>query len=155
MRQKQIDRLLSSFFGSVAFLVLAAGLLPAQVPTATLTGLVKDATGAVVPEVKVTATNTNTNLSRETITDASGAYSIPALNPGPYRLDATAKGFKSATLSNIVLQVAQQVRVDVDLQVGDVSQSLEVTGAASLVDTESNMIGGVINESRVVKLPLN
>ncbi|MEO7652516.1 MAG: carboxypeptidase-like regulatory domain-containing protein, partial [Bryobacteraceae bacterium] len=114
-------------------------------PTATLTGLVKDATGAVVPDVKVTATNTNTNLSREATTDASGTYRIPALNPGPYRLEAVAPGFKSATLSNIVLQVAQQVRVDVDLQVGDVSQSLEVTGTASLIDTESNMIGGVIN----------
>ncbi|MEO7649719.1 MAG: TonB-dependent receptor, partial [Bryobacteraceae bacterium] len=124
-------------------------------PTATLTGLVKDATGAVVPDVKVTATNTNTNLSREATTDASGTYRIPALNPGPYRLETVAPGFKSATLSNIVLQVAQQVRVDVDLQVGDVSQSLEVTGTASLIDTESNMIGGVINESRVIRLPLN
>ena len=91
---------------SLAAVLLTASLLSAQVPTATLTGLVKDATGAVVPDVKVTATNTNTNLSREATTDTSGTYRIPALNPGPYRLDAVAKGFKSATLANIVLQVA-------------------------------------------------
>ncbi len=134
------------------FLVLP---LMAQVPTAVMTGIVKDSTGAVVPGVKVIATNTGTNLTRQATTDDSGTYRIAALNPGPYRLDAEATGFKKSTVNGIILEVGQQARVDVDLQVGEVSQTLEVTGRAALVNTESNLIGGVINQSRVVSLPLN
>jgi hypothetical protein len=139
----------------VSLLGLFAWLMPAQVPTGTITGVVQDATGALVPSVKVTATNTSTNLSRDAVTDASGTFRISALNPGPYRLQAQAAGFKTATVNDITLEVAQQVRVDVQLQVGEVSQSLEVTGTASLVNTESPLIGGVINEAKVVRLPLN
>src|SRR6478672_1647827 len=142
-------------FLGLSMISLFASLMPAQVPTGTITGVVQDATGALVPNVKVTATNTNTNLSRDAVTDGSGTYRISALNPGPYRLQAQASGFKTAAVSDITLEVAQQVRVDVQLQVGEVSQSLEVTGTASLVNTESPLIGGVINESKVVRLPLN
>jgi hypothetical protein len=127
----------------------------AQVPTAVLTGIVKDSTGAVVPNTKVTAVNTGTNLARQSVTDSSGTYRIAPLNPGPYRLEAEASGFKKATLTDIVLEVGQQARVDVDLEVGEVTQTLEVTGRAALVNTENNLIGGVINQSRVVSLPLN
>lgn len=127
----------------------------AQVPTAVLTGVVKDPTGALIPNVKVTATSTDTNLSRQVVTDESGTFRIAALNPGPYRLDAEASGFKKASVTGIILEVGQQARVDVELQVGDVTQTLEVTGHASTVNTESNLIGGVINQSRVVSLPLN
>jgi hypothetical protein len=138
-----------------SLIALFTTLVTAQVPTATLTGVVQDASGAFVPDVKVVAINTSTNLSRETTTNASGTYRIPALNPGPYRLEAQASGFKTAAVSSIILEVAQQVRVDVQLQIGEVAQSVEVTGTAALVNTESPQIGGVINESRVVRLPLN
>jgi len=143
-----------SFFLAGAIVFATAGLF-SQVPTGVLTGVVKDASGAVIPNVKVVATNTSTNLSRQAVTDSSGTYRIAALNPGPYRLEAEAGGFKKATLSDIVLEVNTQVRVDVEMQVGEVTQSLEVTGRASLVNTENNQIGGVINQSRVVSLPLN
>lgn len=136
-------------------LFLSAFALTAQVPTAVLTGVVKDSTGAVVPNVKVTATNTGTNLSRSVVTDESGNFRIAPLNPGPYRVDAEASGFKKATVPEVVLEVGQQARIDVDLQVGDVTQTMEVTGRPSLVNTESNLIGGVINQSRVLSLPLN
>lgn len=126
-----------------------------QVPTAVLTGVVKDSTGAAVPGVKVTATNTDTNLTRDAVTDESGNYRIAALNPGPYRLDAEVTGFKKATVTGIVLEVGQQARVDVDLQVGEITQSIEVAGQATVLNTESNLIGGVINQSRVTSLPLN
>jgi hypothetical protein len=127
----------------------------AQVPSAVLTGVVKDPAGALVPGVKVTAINTGTNLSRQVTTDESGTYRIAPLNPGPYRLEAEASGFKKAVIADIVLEVGQQVRADVELQVGEVTQTLEVTGQQSLVNTESNLIGGIINQSRVVTLPLN
>ncbi|MBM3795833.1 MAG: TonB-dependent receptor [Acidobacteria bacterium] len=135
--------------------VLLAPALIAQVPTGVLTGLVKDSSGAVIPNVKVVAINTGTNLTRQVVTDSSGTYRLAALNPGPYRLEAEANGFKKATASDITLEVGSQVRIDIELQVGDVAQSLEVTGRPSLVNTENNQIGGVINQSRVVSLPLN
>ena len=136
--------------------LLVLGVLAfAQVPTAVLTGVVKDPTGALVPNVKVTAISTDTNLSRQAVTDESGTFRIAALNPGPYRLEAEAGGFKKSTIDGIVLEVGQQSRVDVEMQVGDISQTVEVTGHASVVNTESNLIGGVINQSRVVSLPLN
>jgi hypothetical protein len=135
--------------------IFTCAALSAQVPTAVLTGIVKDSSGAVIANVKVVAINAGTNLTREAVTDESGTYRIAALNPGPYRLEAEAAGFKKATASNIVLEVGQQARVDVEMQVGDVTQTLEVTGRPSLVNTENNQIGGVINQSRVVSLPLN
>ena len=135
--------------------IFICAALSAQVPTAVLTGIVKDSSGAVIANVKVVAINTGTNLTREAVTDESGTYRIPALNPGPYRLEAETVGFKKATASDIVLEVGQQARVDVEMQVGDVTQTLEVTGRPSLVNTENNQIGGVINQSRVVSLPLN
>ncbi|MFN7920304.1 MAG: carboxypeptidase-like regulatory domain-containing protein [Bryobacteraceae bacterium] len=142
-------------FRSLALAALSAACVFAQVPTAVLTGIVKDSTGAVVPNTKVTAINTGTNLSRQATTDESGTFRIAALNPGPYTVEAESQGFKKATVSGIVLEVGQQARVDVELQVGEVTQTLEVSGRAALVNTENNQIGGVINQSRVVSLPLN
>ena len=138
-----------------AVLLALGGLAFHQVPTAVLTGVVKDSTGALVPNVKVAAISTDTNLSRQAVTDESGTFRIAALNPGPYRLEAEAGGFKKSTIDGIVLEVGQQSRVDVEMQVGDITQTVEVTGRASMVNTESNLIGGVINQSRVVSLPLN
>ncbi len=141
--------------GNIGALLMLAATAVAQVPTAVITGIVKDSTGAVVPNAKVTAVNAGTGLTREAITGDSGTYRIAALNPGPYRLEAEASGFKKASVSEIVLEVGLQARVDVELQVGDVTQTLEVTGRPSIVNTESNLIGGVINQDRVVSLPLN
>jgi hypothetical protein len=143
-------------FAVARFLILLFGIQAfAQVPTAVLTGVVKDPTGAMVPGVKVTAINTATNLGRDGVTDESGTFRIAALNPGPYRVEAEASGFKKATIPGLILEVAQQARVEIELQVGDVTQTMEVTARPSIVNTESNLIGGVINQSRVVSLPLN
>lgn len=142
--------------GSLLCTLLALGILAfAQVPTAVLTGVVKDSTGALVPNVKVAAISTDTNLSRQVTTDESGTFRIAALNPGPYRLEAEGSGFKKSTIGGIVLEVGQQSRVDVEMQVGDVTQTIEVAGHASVINTESNLIGGVIDTKRVVSLPLN
>jgi hypothetical protein len=126
-----------------------------QVPSAVLTGVVTDPSGALVANVQVVAINTGTNLSRKAVTDESGTFRIPALNPGSYRLEAEASGFKKSSVKGLVLEVGQQSRVDVELQVGDIAQTIEVAARGALVNTESNLIGGVINQSRVVSLPLN
>src|SRR5262245_49565436 len=141
--------------GSLAGMLLAVGVSFAQVPTAVLTGVVKDPTGALVPNVNVTAVSIDTNLARSVVTDESGTFRIAALNPGPYRLDAEARGFKKSTIGGIVLQVGQQSRVDIEMQVGDINQTIEVAGRASVVNTENSLIGGVIDQARVVSLPLN
>src|SRR5260370_4025510 len=131
--------------------LLALGVLAyAQVPTAVLTGVVKDPTGALVPNVKVTAISTDTNLTRQVVTDESGTFRIAALNPGPYRLEAEASGFKKSSIGGIVLEVGQQSRVDVEMQVGDVSPTVEVTGRPSVVHTESHLIGGGIDQTRLL-----
>ena len=144
------------FYAGVLFLVsFSIPISVAQVPTATLIGTVKDTTGAIMPGAKITVINTATNLSRGTQTDQSGNYQVSALNPGQYRVEAEIQGFTKAVVSGIVLQVAQQARVDIELAVGEITQTLEVSGSAPLIDTESPMIGGVIAEKKIVGLPLN
>lgn len=126
-----------------------------QVVTATLTGSVRDATGAYVAGARIRAINVATNLDRETVSDSAGVYSLTALSPGEYRLESEHPGFKKTVLSGIVLQVNQQARVDVALQLGQVSESVSVEASAPLVETETPVVGGVINETRIVGLPLN
>jgi len=143
---------------SVLMLLLSIFIVPplqAQVVNATLTGTVKDSSGAVIAGAKVVATNSGTNLTHETVTDAQGNYRLPSLVPGQYKLQAELQGFKTSVISGIVLQVAQQARVDVELQVGEVTQTLDVVGTAPVIDTESPTIGSVVDQKKVVELPLN
>ena len=135
------------------FLVYAAAI--AQTNKATITGLVNDSSGAAIPGVKIVATNTATNLSSETSSGASGAYSIPALNPGEYRIEAASAGFKKSVLSSVILQVNQQARIDLILEVGQVTESVDVHATTPAMETESPNIGGVITQARIEALPLN
>ncbi len=89
-----------------------APTLQAQVVNATLTGTVKDSSGAVIASAKVVATNMGTNLTHETVTDAQGNYRLPSLPPGQYKVQAELQGFKTSVISGITLQVAQQARVE-------------------------------------------
>ncbi|PYV08820.1 MAG: hypothetical protein DMG07_24670, partial [Acidobacteria bacterium] len=143
--------------GALLVVALAAGAAPAraQVTTATLTGIVKDGTGAILPGVKVAVTHVETNLSREVYTNDAGIYRAPALNPGTYRVEAELPGFKKAVVTGIVLQVNQQSRLDLTLEIGQLTETVLVEGTASIVDTESPMIGGVLEQMRIVGLPLN
>ncbi len=135
--------------------LLIAPALQAQVVNAALTGTVKDSSGAVIAGAKVVATNTGTNLTHETTTDSQGSYRLPSLAPGRYKLQAELQGFKTSVISEITLQVAQQARVDVELQVGEVTQTIDVVGAAPVIDTESPTIGSVVDQKKVAELPLN
>ena len=143
-----LNLLLAGFFFSV-------GTVQAQTAAATLTGVAKDTTGAVIPGVNVTVTNEDTSLGRSTETDGSGNYTVPALNPGPYRVEAELEGFQKAVYSGTTLQVNQEARVDIELQVGQVTEVIEVQAAAILIRTENPEVGGVVDERRIVDLPLN
>jgi Carboxypeptidase regulatory-like domain/TonB-dependent Receptor Plug Domain len=120
-----------------------------------ITGEVKDQTGAVATNVPVTATNAATNVARNTVTNDAGLYSFPGLNPGTYSVKVEAPGFQTSVRSNVELQVQQTARVDFALVVGQTSQSVEVSGAAQILTTETATVGTVIGQKTITDLPLN
>lgn len=120
-----------------------------------ITGVVMDPAGAVVSGGKVTATNRSTSAIRETSTTDAGVYSFPALQPGIYDLRVEHAGFRTAVRNDLELQVQQTARVDFTLQVGQVTETIEVTGTAAMLNTEDATVGTVIENRRIVELPLN
>ncbi|MEJ7607791.1 MAG: carboxypeptidase-like regulatory domain-containing protein [Bryobacteraceae bacterium] len=129
--------------------------LYAQAPTGQITGTLSDPSGAVVAAATVTATNTATNIRRETTTNQDGIFNIPALPPGVYNLQVDAKGFPRQLREALELQVGQVAKVDFTLQIGNVSETVQVTGAAPILQSETTELGTVIENKRIVDLPLN
>ena len=120
-----------------------------------ITGEVKDTAGAVIVGAKVTVTNTGTNATRETVTTGAGVYNFPSLQPGFYNIRVEQPGFRAAVENNIELQVQQTARLDFTLQVGQLSESIEVAAAAVQLNTDDATVGTVIENRRIVDLPLN
>src|SRR5687767_1944800 len=137
------------------FVVLLLIAVPVGAQTlGTITGEVKDGSGAVIPGASVTATNTGTNATREMASNEAGVYTFAALPPGPYVVKAELQGFK--TVQNAVeLHVEQTVRVNFTMEIGTLSETTEVTGVAPLITTENATVGTVIENRRIVELPLN
>src|ERR1043165_8368640 len=106
--------------------------------TATISGSVKDMTGAVLPGVEVKVTQTETSVARTTVTNETGSYVLPNLPLGPYRLEAALPGFRTFVQTGITLQVGSSPTVDVVLQVGQVSEQVEVEANAALVETRTS-----------------
>ncbi len=120
-----------------------------------VTGEVRDASGAQIPGVKVVITNSATGAARDTITNDSGVYAFPALTPGAYTLRAEKQGFKSASSTSFDLQVQQSARLDLSLEVGSTSDSVEVNASGAILQTENATVGTVVEQKRIVELPLN
>src|SRR5690348_9761350 len=139
------------------FCAVLFGSLPAlaQTVTGTITGTVTDATGAVVPRVTVTATNTNTNVTSQTATNDAGVYNLPFLPVGDYTISAEGKGFKKSSLGPFRLEVNQVARVDVQMSLGEVTETVEVAGVAPILQTESTQTGDAITAHEATELPLN
>ena len=136
-------------------LLLLSGTVFAQVTTADLVGTVRDNSGAVVRNVKVTLTNVATNVGRNIVTDDSGNYVFTALQPGIYKLTAEADGFRRVELTGVELQVNQRAQIDIEMQVGAVGETVQITGSAPLLESQSSVLGSVIQEQQVQDLPLN
>lgn len=134
---------------------IASASLSAQDYRANIAGRVTDPAGAVVPGAVVRATGVATNVETRATTNAEGLYVIPFLPPGEYKVAAEAAGFKSAVRPNIVLQVNDRMTLDFSLQVGDVKDSVTVTGEGPLLTPESSSLGQVISNKTIVELPLN
>ena len=123
--------------------------------TAQISGTVRDSSGAVLPGVEITATQTDTGIARTTITNETGFYVLASLPLGPYRLEAALAGFRTFAQTGIVLQVNSNPVIDVALQVGQVSETVEVQANAALVETRTSGVGQVIETQRILDLPLN
>src|SRR5947209_17056074 len=122
---------------SLVCLVLLS-VLPAIAQTqASISGVVHDSTGAVIPGVTVTVTNPATNFNRSAISNEAGVYNFPSLQPGQYDIKVELPGFRAITQKDVELQVQQSARIAFTLQVGEVSQTVEVSGTAALIATEN------------------
>src|SRR6185503_18290539 len=138
---------------TLMLLLTAAGAW-AQLSTAQLSGQVTDESGAVLPGVTVTATQTDTGATRTVVTSENGAYVLPNLPTGPYRLEAMLQGFRTYAQTGIVLQVAGAPVINVALALGNVEETVTVAADAPLVDVKSAGIGTVIENERILELPL-
>jgi hypothetical protein len=135
--------------------ISAAGSLCAQVFNAQLTGTVNDASGAVVPGAKLTATNLATQTSSTALANAEGVYRFPNLQPAEYSLRCTSTGFKTFEQKSITLQVNQVLEVNVKLETGQTSEEVTVSAAPPALETESSTLGQIVTTRSIVNLPLN
>jgi hypothetical protein len=140
---------------SVVLLSLAVGTIPGQTTTGTITGTVKDGSGAVVPGTQVVVLNEDTGLSRTLEADASGRYSALSLNLGSYRVTASHEGFQTQVRTGIVLTIGREAVVDLSLEVGTTSQTVEVAGEAPLVESTTASLGSLVDARTIRSLPLN
>ena len=139
----------------LALFLAAAGPAAAQTATGQITGAITDATGATVTGVRIKITNTLTGLTRETTSSDRGTYSVPQLPVGTYVITGEKDGFKLAVSSANELKVDQVLRVDMSMEHGALTESVEVLGRSVALDTETASIGHVITERQVTELPLN
>ena len=147
---KTLRRFLAAFL-----LLLIPVWLMAQSEKAQLTGVITDSSGAVTPGVRVTVTNTANGEKRSVTADDSGFYTVPLLEPGKYEVSTAMEGFRSVTRSGIELHVNQTLRADFQIELGSVSESIEVTASQAALQTATSDLGQTVENKQVVDLPLN
>lgn len=140
---------------ALGFVVLFTTVGMSQTTTGTIEGVVTDPQGRVVANASVTVVNMDTQTTYHLSTDASGAYVATSLQVGKYSVAVETAGFKKAVSDNIVVNVQDRVRLDFHLQLGSVTQSVEVTGATPLLQTDNSYQGAVVSSKPIVDLPLN
>src|SRR5579863_5684789 len=149
---------------SAAALVLAAivclhfaptGLHAQAVAVAEVEGVVTDSSGKVIPGVPVTLTQTETQTPHNGVTDGQGHYAIGNLPPGPYTLEVKSPGFKDYRQTGIILEVGHTGEINVALSVGAVTETIEVSADAAMVETKDSAIAQVMEQRKIVDLPLN
>ncbi len=139
----------------IALFALTLGSGWAQQTTATVVGQVTDPSGALLAKVSIKLKNLATNAVRETETDASGIYTIPFLTAGRFTMTASAAGFRTHNVEAFELQVGQTARVDLRMELGAVTETMNVSASAAALQTEAVTVGAVIDSSKIVDLPLN
>jgi hypothetical protein len=139
---------------SLAYLLCAA-LLSGQQQTGSMLGTVVDPSGAAVPGAEVVVKNTGTTATFTAVTDATGLWRAPQLNPGIYDVSVSAKGFSTVVRPGVEVRVADRLRIDFNLQVGAVNDTVTITGSAPLLQVEDASLGQVVDNKTMVELPLN
>ena len=129
--------------------------LAAQTVTGTVTGIVKDTSGAVLPGVTITFTQIETSRQESVVTDRDGRYTSQPLQLGTYRVEATLTGFKASVRTPVAVTIDEVARVDFALEVGALQEVVEVRADASLVDARTSSIGKLVDNRRIAELPLN
>ena len=140
---------------SVVLLFILSCALPLAAQNAAVQGVVADQSDALIPSVEIIATNVATGVVQKTETNEQGFYSIPFLLPGTYTLEASKSGFSAIKRDNLKLDVNQTARVDFALKVGTIAETIEVAAAATLLDSQTSVVGQVVDNKRIVELPLN
>jgi hypothetical protein len=149
-----MQRTATRFLCGFLLVIIHSGIAYGQGSTAQISGTVADSTGAVLPGVEITATQTETGISRTAVSNETGAYVLTNLPVGPYRLEAGLPGFRKFVQTGIVLQVNSNPAIKITLQVGQVTETIEVQANAAMVETRSTGVGQVIENSRILELPL-
>src|ERR1700730_17606123 len=140
----------------LAVLILApAAMLNAPVTTATLIGLVRDSSGAILPGVSVVATNEGTGVAREATSDTNGEFVLTALPNGPYTVKIDMTGFKSSLTKGLQLGAGQTVRQNFALELGTLAETVVVTGQAPVIETSSSTQVSGLGSQEVRELPIN
>jgi len=139
----------------LALLVLQARPLHAQFDTAVVLGTVRDGSGAVVPGATVTLKNQETGITSDAVSDANGNFQFGNVRIGVYQVTAACEGFSTSVIDNVGVAVNARQRVDFSLQIGAVSDRVQVTGGAQLLETDSSERGQVVERQQIVNLPLN
>src|SRR5262245_26569169 len=143
-----------SFLLAALMALIAGAVALGQTTTATLSGVVKDASGALVPDVKITAKNADTGATRETKTDDGGRYSLTNLGPGQYEVRAERTGFKTAAQSGVTLTVGGATVLDLAIQIGEVTELVEVKQEERLMEPTKAELSRVVNERSIESLPI-
>ncbi len=143
----------------VRFLSILLLIAATQAPlyaqlTTQLTGVIRDASGAIIPAASVTVLNEGTGIKWDAKANQDGIYTVPLLQPGSYRVSVQAQGFRAVSRAGVQLEVAQTAALDFTLDVGAASESITVTDSAPLLDSGSNAIGGLVTSEKVEDLPL-
>src|SRR4051812_33381959 len=155
MNRSASSWILRSAFVFAVSAVLAVVPLQAQVDTGSITGTVTDASGAVVSGAKVTLTNEGTAASLTTSTSSDGLFRFSPVRIGSYKLEVAAAGFKGVTESRVTVNVSSNVTRNFQLQAGSVSETVEVTSTAPLLQSQDASVGQVVDQKNVNDLPLN
>src|SRR6266849_6293647 len=158
MPQRLFSRSITAAFPVLVILaitIFSAGNAYAQVSGATLSGTITDPSGAAIAGAKISIANKATGVNRDVTTDAAGFYSAPNLQPGLYDVTASASGFSTAKQSDVTLTVGSQQTLNLPLKIGEASQTVEVTGAASLVQLGTSTISSEVDPKQILEIPLN
>jgi hypothetical protein len=139
--------------GLLALLLLLAMPVFPQSTTGIISGRITDSSGAVVPNAQITVTRTDTNLESVSVSNADGLFRVPSLTTGPYRVAATANGFKKQVRDGLTLRIGENLNVEMKLEVGAVTEAVEVTSALPLLDTQTSSSGQVMEGEYFYQLP--